>query len=147
MAPSEVSFEGFRIGTRTYEYQGPVPALMRLPIEAFTDRFHGRLTRVSMLVADLVALWFLVRQVLETRRIVRGEAASRGAPSWAWTALTTFGLGTSSVLFLASKAWVYHEALLWGAAFSLGCFFHLTAFLAPMRPYRSPANASRGRCR
>jgi hypothetical protein len=127
--PNEVSFEGFRIGGRTYEYQGPVPALARVPIAAITKRFHGRLTRISMLLADVVALWYLVLLLVEVRRVVRGDAPA-GRAELAWTAIATFGLGTSSLLYLASKAWVYHEALIWGAALSLGSLFHLVAHLS-----------------
>ena len=129
VAPDEVSFEGFLIGKRTYEYQGPVPAVMRLPVVALTDRFHGRLTRVSMLAAYAVALWFLLRLRARIRDLVRGDSAATRGEAWA-TGFLVFGTGASSLLYLGSKAWVYHEAILWGAAFSLGAFDHLTAWMA-----------------
>lgn len=143
--PAAVTFEGFRIGERTYMYQGPVPALMRMPVEAVTDHFHGRLTRVAMLAAYSLCMVFVVRLHRRIRELVRADApAGRGEAFF--TGVTTFGLGASSLWFLASKAWVYHEALLWGAAFSLAAFDHLIAHLAvpnaTSRPYRHAVWAS-----
>ncbi len=52
--PEVVGFEGFLIGGKTFIYFGPVPALLRMPLMLVTDRFDGRLTTVSMLLAMLV---------------------------------------------------------------------------------------------
>lgn len=131
--PAELSFEGFLINGRTFEYQGPVPALMRLPVEAVTDRFHGRLTRISMLAAYALTLWYLVRLQLTARCAIQADAPA-GRAEALWTGMTTFGLATSSLLFLASKAWIYHEALLWGIAFSVGSLANLAAWLTSTQP-------------
>ena len=99
--PDAVTFEGFRVGDRTYIYQGPVPALLRMPVMAVTDRFDGRLTRISMLAAYLVALGAIIQLGWRMRVLVRGtgpvgrfEAASAG--------IVTFGAGASTLLFLGA---------------------------------------------
>ena len=101
--PDAVTFEGFRVGDRTYIYQGPVPALLRMPVMAVTDRFDGRLTRISMLAAYLLALGAIIRLGWRVRVLVRGagpvgrfEAASAG--------IVTFGAGASTLLFLGAQA-------------------------------------------
>ena len=140
--PDAVTFEGFRVGDRTYIYQGPVPALLRMPVMAVTDRFDGRLTRLSMLAAYLVALGAIIRLGWRMRVLVRGtgpvgrfEAASAG--------IVTFGAGASTLLFLGAKPWVYHEALLWGAALALASFAALVRWLVdPTRGWRGLAWAA-----
>ena len=88
----------------------------------------GRLTRLSMLAAYVVALgaiiglgWRLLVLVRGGGPVGRFEAATAG--------VVTFGAGASSLLFLGSKPWVYHEALLWGAAFALASFAALVGWL------------------
>jgi hypothetical protein len=99
-----------------------------MPIMAVTDRFDGRLTRISMLFAYLVALGAIIHLGWRLRRVVWGddlvgrfEAASAG--------VVTFGAGTSTLLFLGAKPWVYHEALLWGTALALASFAALVRWL------------------
>jgi hypothetical protein len=115
--PDAVRFEGFRMDDGTFVYQGLLPALVRVPVLAVRPGLDGRLTGVSMAVGAAVALAAAARVTLRTRRLVRGDGPA-GAGEAVVVAATVFGLGGSSVLFLASKAWIYHEALLWGAAWS-----------------------------
>ena len=56
-----LSFERFKVGGRFFTYFGPWPALLRMPVIAFTREFDGRLSRVSMLVAFVVLLVFAAR--------------------------------------------------------------------------------------
>jgi hypothetical protein len=130
--PAELSLEGFAINGKVYTYFGPVPAIARMPIEAITHRFHGRLTRLSMLLGEAVLLAFAVGLVEATRRAVRD-----GAPVSRFEAgmcgLFVFAAGTSSTLFLAGKSWIYHEDLLWGAALSVGSLTMLGSFLVHRR--------------
>ncbi len=126
---NSLGFEGFVIGGKTYAYFGIFPALVRMPVFLLTDRFDGRLSGLSMLAAYLIALWSAV-QVL--RRV---RAFLRPAAPWTRTGLVVSGLllavmGVgSNLLFLASGAWVYHEASLWGAAGVLASFSATLRFL------------------
>jgi hypothetical protein len=125
----EVAFEGFRIDGKTYLYLGPVPAMLRMPVLAFTDSFDGRLTQVSMLAAFAVALVFIARLSWRIRRLVRGHAPVSRLELWVVGGYV-FLIGTGSVmLFLGSRAFVYHETELWGAALSLAAYDAILGFL------------------
>lgn len=131
--PDVPGIEGFRMGDRTHIYQGLTPALARMPLFVLTDRFDARLTGVSMLLAVLVSGIYVVLAWWRLRRSLLGDRR----PSWfelVGTSIAVFGVLSSSLLFLASTAWVYHESLIWGAALALGSFTHLVLWLtAPGR--------------
>jgi hypothetical protein len=122
--------EAFTVRGNAYMYQGPVPALLRLPIVAIAgESVDGRLTQISMLAALVVILVFAWRLHWRSRRLLRGPVPVT-APEAAVVGLFAFVLaGGSTLLYQASRAWVYHEALLWGAAFALGSIEFLAAYL------------------
>jgi hypothetical protein len=118
----QVVFEGFLIDGKTYVYFGPVPALLRLPVVAITDGLDGRFTQVSMLAAFVVAIVFVTRLSWRIRGLVRGDAPVSRLELWAVGA-NVFLIATGSVmLFLASRAFVYHETELWGTALALAAY-------------------------
>jgi hypothetical protein len=124
-----VAFEGFLIDGKTYLYFGPVPALLRLPIVAITDNLDGKLTQVSMLAAFAVALVFVFRLSWRIRGLVRGDAPVSRLELWAVGGYV-FLVATGSVMFfLASRAFVYHETELWGAALALAAYDAILALL------------------
>lgn len=116
--PDSLGAERFRVGDRFYEYFGPFPAMLRLPVVAATDRLDGRLSRVAMLLAIAVLLAgasFLVWHVQGRDRatpVTRRDAVAIG--------LFVFLCGCATpALFLSSWTAVYHEAIAWGAAWSV----------------------------
>jgi hypothetical protein len=128
--PSKVvSFERFAIGGKYYMYFGPWPSLLRMPFVLFTGELDGRLSRISMLLAFAVLLAFASRIAWHARLAVRGSGPI------GWRALVASGgfvflVGCgSTALFLASRAWVYHEAILWAAAWSVASFALLLDYL------------------
>lgn len=126
--PAALNVEGFVVGGRTYEYYGPVPALLRLPVAAATDRLDGRLTVPSMLLAFVVMLVMAARLQWAIRRLSRaGPDLSRREA--VLTGLLAFAVATGPPLYLASRAWVYHEAEMWGFALALATFDQLVRFL------------------
>lgn len=113
-----LGIEAFGHDGRSYMYQPPWPALLRLPVAATTESFDGRLGQLSMLLALLVALSATRRILVEARR------AMRIGPSTGLERAMAFGLGLvvaagSVPMFLASRAWVYHESAIWGMAWTL----------------------------
>ncbi len=127
--PSVVSFEGFRIAGRTYIYFGPVPALLRLPVLAFTHELDGRLAEPSMLLAAVVLLSFAARLHWRVRSLVRSGAPVERADLVA-AFLLALSLGAGSVvLYLASSSLVYYETELWGAALSVAAVDAVVAVL------------------
>ncbi len=128
--PDVPGLEGFRIGDETQIYQGIAPAVIRMPLLVLTDRFAGRLTGVSMLLAFGTSLAFLIAAGWRIRSLLRNTAAMRGIET-VCTGIVAFGIAGSSLMFLSSATWVYHEALLWGAAFSIASLTSLFYWLAP----------------
>ncbi|TML63754.1 MAG: hypothetical protein E6G14_17890, partial [Actinobacteria bacterium] len=124
-----LSFERFNIGGKFYAYFGPWPAILRMPVVAFTDAFDGRLTHVSMLLAFVVFLAFTGRIAWQAYTVVRG----RGPVGWrtlvaAGGFVFVAGCG-SAALFVGARGWVYHEAMLWGVAWSVAAFSFIVAYL------------------
>ncbi len=109
-----LSGEAFVVAGKYYGYFGPTPALQRLPFVAAGVAF-GRMTRLMML-ADyalcLIGAYLLLRYA--------ARRTNRFAPKAGMTIgfILAVGLG-STLFFLSSRAYVYHEAILCGAAFGL----------------------------
>lgn len=113
---SAISGEAFIYAGKYYGYFGVTPALLRLPFVIF-DLGFGNLSRSFMLadyVACLVGAYLVLLAATET---VRGP----GARPTCWTTILltlNVGLG-STIFFLASRAYIYHEAILCGVAFAM----------------------------
>ena len=122
-----ISGEAFVVAGKYYGYFGVTPALLRLPFVIF-DLAFGQLSRTYMLiyyVACLIAAYLLLGHAV---RVLRGRDAS---PSpWATAILlVSTGLG-STLFFLGSRAYIYHEAILCGAAFALWSIYCSLRYLA-----------------
>ena len=122
-----ISGEAFIHDGKVYGYFGLTPALLRLPF-VIHDAAFGELTRAFMVAgfaAALVACHLLLRVVY--------SLSGRGAPSARATIVLVVGAGLGSTLyFLGSRAYVYHEAILWGITFALfGCWAALRHYAAP----------------
>ncbi len=114
--PEALVGEAFVFEGKTYGYFGPTPAVLRLPFVAAGLGF-GQLSRAFMVgyfVASLAALYLLL---LHAQRLASGPGAW---PSRFNTVVltATAGLGTT-LFFVASRAYIYHEAILCGIAAAL----------------------------
>ncbi len=112
--------EAFVVEGRNYGYFGPTPALLRIPFVLFQIAV-GQLSRPFMLaehLACMVAAYLILRHVYRT---ARGEDVEPAA----WTVvLLTLNVGLGSTLFfLSSRAFTYHEAILCGTAFALASIY------------------------
>jgi hypothetical protein len=122
-----LGIEAFVVDGRHYMYFGPFPSLLRMPLLALTDRLDGRLTALSMLagwVVLAVATMALVRRV---RRILRGEAAVGRVEAVALGAVVASITGGSTLVYLASQPWVYHEVYVWSTALAVATVASLVA--------------------
>lgn len=123
-----IGIEAFIVHGRTYTYFGPVPSVLRIPVLLATSALDGRMTRISMLVAQAVALWALARLLLAGRSLVTGrEPAARFEAVLA--GVMVFGLGASMTVFLGAVPWVFHEAILWGVAIALWSAYFLVTYV------------------
>ena len=113
-----VAIEGFVVDGETHLYYGLAPALVRLPIAAVIEAANGRLVVVSQLAGLAVACLAGARLLARARRALDVDVPER---SWQWiTGGFSAAIGLSTpLLWLSSRAIVYHEAELWGAALAL----------------------------
>lgn len=122
-----LSGEAFVVDGKIYGYFGITPALLRLPLVAAGIAF-GKVIRIFMcvyFVAALIAAYALLCQAV---RAIYGEG--RWPSRWATVVfLLSAGLG-STLLFLGSRAYIYHEAVLCGAMFTLWTIFFGLRYLA-----------------
>lgn len=126
VAPGSLGIEAFVVDGRHYMYFGPFPALLRMPLLAVTDRFDGRLTAPSMLVGWCVLAVGLIALMRIVRRVVAPDLEIGRGAQVGVAALMANVLGGSSLVFLASQPWVYHEVYVWSAA---GSVVTLTALI------------------
>ena len=117
--PAVLTIEAFEHDGRSYMYQPPWPAILRLPVVAVTDRFEGRLAGVSMLLALGVLLVAAERVLLEARRAIRRDAPSGRLERSLHLLAGLLIAGGWVPTFLASRPWVYHEAAMWGLSWAV----------------------------
>lgn len=125
--PDAIGIEAFVSRGRYYGYFGLTPALLRIPAVLLGVGF-GELTRPSMLLAYVACLTGAYLILLEARRI----SASAGSVLGAVLFIANVAVG-STILFLGSRAYVYHEAILWGVGFAVW------SILYSLRLLREPA--------
>lgn len=115
-----LAFEAFRVGGRDYLYFPPLPSILRMPVLALTDRFDGRLTAPSMLLAWVVTMVTTSLLVWRVRHLLHPGAPLRRAGLLLSAGLVGVVGGGSAVVYLAALPWVYHEAFMWTVATSIG---------------------------
>ncbi len=121
--PGAVGFEGIVTDGRTYEYYGPVLALLRLPVLLVTDGLDQRLTQLSMLAALVVLLVATAALHWRVRGWLRPEAPATRA-ELVLVALLQVAVGAGSIAFyLLGRPIVYHETELWGAALAVAALW------------------------
>jgi hypothetical protein len=124
-----LGIEAFVVDGRHYMFFGPVPAVLRMPILAITDRFDGELTAPSLLLSWFVTALFSALLLWRVRVLLRGRAVLGRAEAAAMGILLATITSGSVLLYLASLPWVYHEDFAWGAALAIGALFALLGVL------------------
>lgn len=120
--------EAFEAKGKLYGYFGPTPALLRLPFVA-TGLAFGNLSRAAMLLYFGITLTCAYLLLREARRFT-GETGDDPVPPRAATVILLIATGWgSTVLFLATRGLIFHEAILGGIAFALVSSFCSLRFL------------------
>lgn len=113
---SSLSGEAFFHGGKCYGYFGPTPALFRLPLILLGVGF-GLVSRALMVLYFIGAGIAVYQLLCLSVRLRRGEQA--WPSKFATVTLLCTALLGSTLFFLASRAYIYHEAILCGAALAL----------------------------
>lgn len=111
-----VDGEAFAFEGKLYGYFGPTPALLRLPFTLF-DLAFGHLSRSFLLGYYLASLAAVYALLIQASRLLSGRA-TWPAPADVVLLVTGAGLG-STLFFVSSRAYIYHEAIACGVAFAL----------------------------
>jgi hypothetical protein len=120
-----LGIEAFVVNGKHYLYFPPGPALLRLPLFLVTDRFDGRLTTASMLLAWILTAVIFSLLIWRVRLLLRPNTPLGRWEATAYGLLLMAGTAGSTVLFLGSIPWVYHEAYAWAIPMALGSAFAL----------------------
>ena len=108
--------EAFAFGGKLYGYFGPTPALLRLPFTLF-DLGFGHLSRSFLLGYYLASLTAVYALLIQASRLLSGRA-TWPAPADVVLLVASAGLG-STLFFVSSRAYIYHEAIACGVTFAL----------------------------
>lgn len=126
--------ETFLVDGKAYMYFGPGPALLRFLAYAFGDLEPGSWSRIFVFLgicATLACILALVEWICR----IRIEEGTMPRLHRGWVGALILLLGFSTTLpFIASRAFVYHEAILLGAGAALGSFLALANYLREPRP-------------
>lgn len=112
--------EAFAVRGHEFLYNPPGPSLLRLPVLLVTDRFDGRLTALSMLVAYGITVVLVALLVWRVRTLLRPAAVLTRWEATGLGVLLVAATAGSTMLYLGSVPWVFHEAYAWAIAMSIG---------------------------
>lgn len=112
--------EAIVVAGECHGYFGITPALLRIPLNGLCPDCFGRWSKVSSLAGVLAtyAACLALAWSLLARRQIAGLRRSAWASAFAGGAC----LG-STLVFIAGTPVVFHEAILWGGAFTLWAFW------------------------
>ena len=115
----DIAGEAFLRDGKAYGYFGFAPALPRIVLNVLAPSMRGRWSRLSVSLAAAVSLYFAYRALIESRGLFGRTPEIRPRERIAYAAfILTAGLG-STLIFLASRSYIFHEAMAWGGACAL----------------------------
>ena len=124
-----IGFEAFIHDGKFYGYFGFIPALARIPLNFILPTMRGCWSRSAVIAGCFVTLVYSYRILLAARRhLGLSPLLGRGARLAYCGFILTAGLG-STLIFLSSRCYIYHEAIIWGAVLALACYDHMLRYL------------------
>jgi hypothetical protein len=130
-----LAVEGYAHDGKMFMYFAPGPALLRAPFVAVFGSPDGEWSRAWMIAAGVLALAGLGVLAWQIRRLA-GVDATVGVLDMVLAAALALTMSAgSSLLFLLSGPWVYHEALLWAVAATLAAFAALLVWIERPRAW------------
>ena len=127
---SAIGAEAFTFQGKTYGYFGIGPALLRIPLILLFPEMDGLWSRVMILIAAAISL--VCAYVL--LRMFRGDSPLTNTERLLHSIFIVSAAIGSSVVFLISRSYTYHEALMWSGAFALLFACAIGRYFARPRP-------------
>jgi hypothetical protein len=125
--PAAIGDEAFIFHGKAYGYYGIGPSILRIPLVLAFENMDGRWSRMMMFIGCAINLFCAYRIV----RLIRKEPAvtSRTQRLLHSLFIICAGIGSTNI-FLAGRSFTYHEAIMWGGAFSLLFAWTILKYLA-----------------
>src|SRR5882757_3404535 len=115
-----IAHETMNVNGKVRMYFGPLPALLRVPLNLIYPAGHGKWSRISGFCAGLIALFAFAGLV---GTALRSSPLSSRARNWIGNAcMIGFALGSPLLLLLGNLS-IYDEAIIWGLAWSLAALY------------------------
>lgn len=127
VAPVAISGEAFVRDGKYYGYFGIAPTLLRLPLNLLLPGMEGKWSRTFMTVACVLNLVYGYLLFGLIGRLL-GSPLSQVHLFVRSLFILLIGLGSTNI-FLASRSFVYHEALMWGATFALIFYYYIVRYM------------------
>jgi hypothetical protein len=125
-----LGFEAFIHEGRYYGYFGPAPALPRAFLNWLWPKAYGQWTRLSLIAGAMISVLAACVLLCQVRLWMGAGPPGEGLlVLWIGVA----GIG-STTIFLASRSYAYHEAIMWGTAFTIACSGATLAYLRNPSP-------------
>jgi hypothetical protein len=141
-----IAWEGIKVDGKLCMYFAPFPALLRIVPGHLFPHLYGRWSRLSCWLAFCLATAAFALLVLEAAA-ANPTLRPRSRAVLVATSVLAFGLGTVLV-YLVSCARIYHEPIVWGAAWAMVALVFvrrcLAAAVAPVRDLAGLAVAAGG---
>jgi len=124
--PAAIGDEALIFHGKAYGYFGIGPALLRIPLVVAFENMDGRWSRMMMMIGAAINLICAYRILLLIRNKPVTTRTQRLLHS---LFVICAGIGSTNV-FLAGRSFTYHEAIMWGGAFSLLFAWTILNYLA-----------------
>ena len=122
--------EGFVRDGKWYGYFGFIPAVFRMILNPVFPIMMERWSRLSMIAGCIVTLIYTASILLRVRWLLGLSRDIRLGTNLLYASfIIAVGLG-STTIFLASRSFAHHEALIWGSAFALASYYYQVRFLS-----------------
>ena len=125
--PAAIGDEAFIFQGKAYGYFGIGPALLRIPLVVAFESMEGRWSRMMMIIGTAINLICAYRILL----LIRNKPTVTTTTQRLLHSLfiVCAGIGSTNV-FLTGRSFTYHEAIMWGGAFSLLFAWTILKYLA-----------------
>jgi len=120
-----LQYEAFQIDGKCYGYFGLTPSFFRIILNGLCLSCMGAWSRIMMVLAALLSYASLV---LLARRASADKADGWSKRLWCHGFAWTMSIG-SSLLFIISDPYGYHEAIIWACAFTLLGFWAIARYV------------------